>query len=84
MTYDHTSKCASSQGTYIHNHHHLLAPVPDFAQEQPLAVAEGPVRGRDEDNQVRAWHDGFGNLLVALHNRIRPRGVDDMQATKKL
>jgi hypothetical protein len=56
---------------------YLLAPVPDQLEVLALGLGEGPVRGGDEEDEVRAGHEAAAELLVVADDGVGPRRVDD-------
>ena len=56
----------------------LLAPVADLLEEHALGFGERPVRGRDEQDEVRARHELGRDLLVLADDRVGAGRVDDV------
>ena len=56
----------------------LFAPIPDLLQEGALRLAERPVRAGDEEDEVAAGHEMFGQLLVLADDSIRTGRVDQI------
>ena len=61
----------------------FLAPAPDLFEERPLGLGERAIGGRHEQHEIRARHELGGDRLVLTHDRVGPRGVDDVDLAEQ-
>ena len=62
----------------VDHDHDLLAPVADLLQEGAFRFAEGSVGAGDEEDEVAAGHEVFGQLLVLADDRVGARRIDEV------
>ena len=62
----------------------LLAPGPDRLEERALGLGERPVRGGDEQHEIRPRHELRRQALVLADDRVGARRVDDVDVLEEV
>ena len=70
---------AGQQVGLVQDDHDLLAPAADALHEGALALAEGAVGRGDEQDEVGARHEAFGQRLVFAQDGVRAGRVHDRE-----